>query len=132
MAADPATQLLLESDDFRRCRVVAESIAGHAPMLRALLLEVEDMLLRTPTLRALPSSVTIDIAAAVIDAHAEDLENGGSWELLEACRADRLRLVCAGLHYAVLGADGSHRHRFLDDLSVVRWSLLSSFGAESA
>ncbi|GAB3587107.1 hypothetical protein [Calidifontibacter terrae] len=133
MPADPATTRLLESEVFRRCRAVADVIAGDPRALRALLAEVEEKFSACPELREEPRSVNIDIAAAMLEAHIEDLERGESLDRLEVAQVARVKLVTAGLHYLVLGRDAIPdwlEHGHLDDLVVMRWVVHVAHGGE--
>lgn len=130
MPADAATRRLLASEPFARCRRKAESIARDDNMLRVLLTEVEMKVIESEFLRAKPTAVNIDIAAAVVEAF---LESGEPYASLDAARSARLRLVIAGLEYLVMehdvvpdaGPDG-----LVDDLTVVRWVARVAAGAE--
>lgn len=134
MPADPDTRRLLASDAFAQCWRGAPQLMADPTRLQELLANVEMKAIESDFLQTRARAVHIDISAAVVEAFLED---GADASKLSTERAERLRLVVAGLSYLVLddrpdsGAPSDGRSEGpADDLAVVRWVSLVAAGSE--
>lgn len=134
MPADAATSKLLESDSFCASRRYAESAIRDPEQLRELLERVNSKVDADPLLRAEPTAVNADIAAAMVDVHIEEItRDPGYVDALAPARLARIRLVVAGLAYLAIEQDvipDSTPHGYVDDLTVLRWVVHVASGGE--
>ena len=123
---EPGVARLLASPAFTRARVAAGPLADDSLGLRSLLQQVDGKTFGAGPLDDLHGRIDIDIACSVVEARAEELDEGLAQrvELLEPTTSARLRLVIAALTYLVIDNDVIPDHRpngHIDDIAIVRW-----------
>ncbi|KNX39027.1 hypothetical protein VV01_20865 [Luteipulveratus halotolerans] len=117
---------LLASPAFTRARALAGPLADDSVRLRTLLEQVDRKTFGIGTIDDLHGRLDIDIACSVVEARAEELDEGlgEGVDDLDPTTSARLRLVIAALSYLVIDHDAIPDHRpngHIDDVAIVRW-----------
>lgn len=112
----------MHSGAFSSARMSAGSIVDDPAALRSLVRQVDRIQFAVDSLRDHPEGIKVDMACAIVEAHAEELELGSAARSGSASADARIRLVTAALCYLVKQSDAipdDSTYGYVDDLVVL-------------